>query len=252
MVEKEIQGHLVEFYDSIEDLPISQFHKYSKWVLVACGVGDSIADIDAHLGKIIEFLSVDINKAHRELLNMRQCLYMVLNEQDIRQKAVLCLVRSVDGARWEDFSDSGLEKLYGMISGESVRTLSSVATELQERIDQGLLQYFPRIFEDTASKNAVILLKRRALLQADAILNKKDHEGEIKAISNKLLSLKEVKKFYGEENAEVEFDKQFENMCLSLAKEFNGSVKKYTTMEFYAAYERLTKQYEETQKNRRK
>ena len=49
-----------------------------------------------------------------------------------------------------------------------------------------------------------------------------------------------------------DLDKQFEDMCLLMAKEFGGGIKRYTTMEFYTAFERLTKQYNEAKKFRNK
>ena len=39
-------------------------------------------------------------------------------------------------------------------------------------------------------------------------------------------------------------------MCLLMAKEFGGGIKKFTTMEFYTAFERLTRQYNEAKKLR--
>ena len=56
MKEEKINGHRFEFYDSIEDLPIVRFHKYSKYMLVASGIGDSIADVDEHIERIMKQL----------------------------------------------------------------------------------------------------------------------------------------------------------------------------------------------------
>ena len=86
MVEKVLNGHNVIFYDSVEDLPIVQFHKYSKYILVESGIGDTIQDIDRHITRVINFLH-DTKKAHQELLNLRQCIYLVATEQDLHNKA---------------------------------------------------------------------------------------------------------------------------------------------------------------------
>ena len=126
MVESKLNGHDVIFYDSVEDLPIVQFHRYSKCVLIESGIGDTIQDIDIHITRVMNFLG-DTKKAYQELLNLRQCIYMVASEQDIHNKATLCLIKQVDGKDWTDFSDSGLETLYRLVNGASVREIEELA-----------------------------------------------------------------------------------------------------------------------------
>lgn len=252
MVRRKVNGHDFVFYDNIEDLPITQFHRYSKYLLVEGGIGDSIQDIDRHITKILNFLN-DTKKAYQEILNLRQCLYMIANEQDIHNKATLCLVKSVDGKDWEDFSDSGLDELYGLVADASQREMDAIALEIRDKIDENLLMYFPKVFEDSTQKNYLDLVRRKAMLQIGDILG--DNNGEkIKEINNQIYSTQNPKGFMGSDSEEIQFDKRFEDMCLLMAKEFGGGIKKYTTMEFYSAFERLIKQNEEMKKirNRRK
>lgn len=253
MVKRNLNKHEVVFYDSVEDLPVTQFHRYSKFILVEGGIGDTIQDIDRHITRIINFLN-DTKKAYQELLNLRQCLYLVATEQDVHNKATMCLIKSVDGKDWTDFSDSGLDELYGLLNGASERELNELAVEVRNRIDENLLQYFPKTFEDATQKNYVDLLRQRAVLQLGEIINGDDNSEKIKGVSEKIYQMQNPKGFSGAESEEIRFDKQFEDMCLLMAKEFGGGIKKYTTMEFYTAFERLTRQYNETKKirNRRK
>lgn len=253
MIVKEINKHKVIFYDSIEDLPVSQFHRYSKHLLVESGIGDTIQDIDRHITRIMNFLN-DTKKAYQELMNLRQCLYLVATEQDLHNKATLCLVKSVDGKEWTDFSDSGIDSLYRLVNGAMVKEMEALASQVRDAIDDNLLQYFPQIFEDSVQKNYTDLLRRRALLQIQSIVSEVDKESEIKSVTEQIYKMQKPKGFAGTESEEVRFDKQFEDMCLLIAKEFGGGVKKYTTMEFYSAFERLSKQYKEAEKlrNRRK
>ena len=251
MIEKAVNGHRLVFYDSVEDLPIVQFHRYSKFLLVESGIGDNINDIDKHITRIINFFG-DRKKMQQELMNLRQCLYIIATEQDIHNKATLCLVRSVDGRTWEDFSDSGLDQLYKLINGASVKELDSVAAKVRDAIDENLIQYFPKVFEDSLQKNYVDLLRKRALLQIASIVKEEDNSGEIEQVNKGIYRMQNPKGFMGQDSEEVRFDKQFEDMCLLMAKEFGGGIKQYTTMEFYAAFERLTKQYNEAKKFRNK
>lgn len=251
MVERAVSGHKLVFYDSVEDLPIVQFHRYSKYLLVESGIGDNINDIDKHITRILNFFN-DKKKMQQELMNLRQCLYVIATEQDLHNKATLCLVRSVDGKPWEDFSDSGLEELYKMVNGASVKDLDTIAAQVRDAIDENLIQYFPKVFEDSLQKNYTDLLRRKALLQIASIVKDEDNKEQIEAVDASIYRMQNPKGFMGQDSEEVRFDKQFEDMCLLMAKEFGGGIKKYTTMEFYTAFERLTRQYNEAKKLRNK
>lgn len=243
-----LNGHRLSFYDAIEDLSISQFHKYSKYMLVEGGIGDSIESIDAHINKIGEFIKVDAEKAMRELMNLRQCIYMVANEQDIANKAMLCLVKEVDGKKWEDFSDGGIDELYRMVCGEQMRAFYKLRKEVLEKIDAELKIYFPSLFVGTDERNKLELMRKRALLQLAQITEGVNNNEEIAKLTSQIMQCEDVKSFEGTNSAEVEFDRQFEEMCLVLSKEFGGGIKNYSVMEFYSAYMKLEKDAKELQK----
>ncbi len=249
MIETRLGGHSVEFCDHIEDLPIVQFHKYGRYLLVEGGIGDTIQDIDRHITRVANFLG-DRKKATQELMNLRHCIYVVATEQDIRTKTTLCLIKSVDGKDWEDFSESGLDRLYQMLNGASVREMDELASKVRAAIDENLLQYFPKVFEDSTQKNFTDLLRKRALLQLVAISKGEDNKKEIEVVDESIHRMQNPKGFIGEDSEEVRYDKQFEDMCLLMAKEFGGGIKKFSTMEFYTAFERLTRQYNEAKKLR--
>lgn len=253
MTKRTINGHEITFYDSIEDLPIKQFHRYSKYLLVEGGIGDSIQDIDRHITRIINYVYSDAKKAHQELLNLRQNLYLVVTEQDVHNKATLCLVKAVDGKEWTDFSEEGMDALYRITETASIRELNEVALKVRQALDENLILYFPHIFEDASQKNFADLVRKRALLQISAIVKGDANDGEIKKVTESIYAMQTPKGFYGADSEEIKFDKQFEDMCLLIAKEFGGNIKQFTTMEFYSAFERLSKQAEETKKlkNRR-
>ena len=67
----------IEVYDSIEELPIVNFQKYNKYLLIDSGIGSDVDSIDEHIVKIAKLIKKeDSQKAMQELLNMRQNLYM--------------------------------------------------------------------------------------------------------------------------------------------------------------------------------
>ena len=251
MRKEKLNGHEFEFYDEIGEMSIARFHSYSRYMLVACGVGDSLSDIDEHITKILQFISIDLKKAQRELLNLRQNLFMVASERDLRYKAFLYFTYKVDGKEWEDFSDSGIDELYQLVNGAKIKELNKVTNEVVGKIDDALRQYFPNFFDSSVEKNQIDLLRKRALLQVDEVLNGSDKGEEIGEITKKIFSVI-VPKDFDNDKAVVEFDRQFENMCLVLSKEFGSKVKDYSIMEFYSAYNLMNEQQKEINKIRNK
>lgn len=251
MREITLNGHKIEVHDDIAELSVERFHQYSRYSLVASGVGDSLADIDKHIKAINELLTRDVKKAQQELLNLRQNLILVLNERDFRHKSFLFLVISIDGETWTDFSDNGIEKLYQLVNDTPLAEFDKAMIEIVGEIDEQMMRYFPEMFEDSNSKNRCDLLRKRAMLKVDEMQNGTDHSEEIEKISTQIWEKYEPKS-YENDKAIVDFDRQFENMCLILSKEFQGGVKGYTVMEFYSAYNLLKERDKEMKKLNKK
>lgn len=248
MRKEKINGHNVEFYDSIDQLPIVRFHAYTKFMLVASGLGDTIDDIDRHLERLVDFVKHDTKKALKEIQNLRNTLYIVATQQDIRHKGALNLIYSVDGKEWTDYSDSGLDALFTLLNGESEAQMRKKEGEIISRIDEGLHTYFPSLFNGSEGKNKADLLRRKALLLIDATLNKTDNTEELVGIEKELVRMTDVGTFTGEQSEEVQHEKKFNEMCLLMSKEFSTNAKNYTTLEYYSAQETLKKQSDELKK----
>lgn len=251
MTEATINGNKFEFFESISEISIERYHQYSRYMLVASGIGDSLADVDEHLGKILRLMTTDIKKAHQEVKNLRQNLYMVQNQLDLRFKGFMFLTNSVNGEKWEDFSDAGIEKLYAMIKGESLEHMAEVMQPIISGIDEALERYFPSFYDDASDKNRLSLARKRALLLVDEIVNENNHKEELKELDESIFRYYKPKDFENDK-AVVEFDKNFEEMCLFLSKEFGGEIKNKSVMEFYSAYNILVEQNKKIKTKRRK
>ena len=107
-----INNKIVSVYDSIDEMPIVNFQKYNKYLLIDSGIGSDVDDIDSHITKIARYIkSNDSKKAMLELQNMRQCMYMINSEISPKYLAFAALVQSVDGTEVTDLSDDSLKDL---------------------------------------------------------------------------------------------------------------------------------------------
>lgn len=246
-----INGHEFEFYDSISVMPVYVFHAYSRYMLVVSGIGDTLQDIDERIGNVAKLMTIDLQRAQQELLNLRQCLFMVANERDVRHKGFLALTKSLDGKPWEDYTEKGIDKLYEIANADTVEHLTNVFEPIIKGINEELRRYFPEFFENSVEKNECELLRKRALLQCDYIVNGVNHDVEIEDINKKLTHLIRPQNFEND-TAIIQFDKQFEEMCLILSKEYGNAIKEKSVMEYYTAYNLLKKQTDELKKRKTK
>ena len=122
---------------------------------------------------------------------------------------------------------------------------------IRERLDEELRDYFPQVFE-SENKNLLDYARKRALLQVDEVLNDTDNSAEIAKLGELLSIGYKPMVFDGKESVELQFDKQFEQMCLALSKEFGGKAKEYSVMEYYSAYERLERINKELERIKKK
>lgn len=107
-----INNKTILVYDSIDEMPIVNFQKYNKFLLIDSGIGSDVDDIDAHIVKVAKYIKAnDEKKALAELQNMRQNIYMVNSEISPKYLAFAALIHSVDGKEVTDLSDDGLKTL---------------------------------------------------------------------------------------------------------------------------------------------
>lgn len=236
-----IGRHLFEIYDSIDELPVERFHKFNKYLLVDAGVGSSVNDINEKIDRIIRFINKSDNKsAIIELDNLRQALYVVSNEMNPKHLAYLILIKSIDGKEITDLSEEGLRNnVQKKIEDQSITLFDRLFKSVKKKIDEELNLYFPDQFDDASVKEYYDRLRKRALLQLNAIIEENDNEREINIIDDFLLTFIRPRIFSGKKSVEIEYDKQFESMCLLLTKELSINIANTSVLQFYNAFEYL-------------
>lgn len=234
--------HTIEIYDSIDSLPVSRFHKYNKMLLVDAGIGSDLADFDSHVERAIRFCKTKPDLAATELENLRQNVYFIQSELSPKHLAFCVLIKSVDGKECDDISDESLKKLHESISDVTHFELTTELESVKKKIDEELNTYFPKVFDDSTVKEYYDQLRRRTMTMLDAIITGEDKQAEIEEITNLLLTFAKPSIFFGPDSLEIQYDKQFESMCLMLSQKLNVKPKTFTVLEYYNAFEYLKEQ----------
>lgn len=248
-----INKKIVRVYDSIDEMPIVNFQKYNKYLLIDSGIGSDADDIDAHIVKIAKYIKSNNNrKALQELQNMRQNIYMVNSEISPKYLAFAALIHSIDGKEVNDLSDDGLKKLLQDLKDIKHSKVIDFLLWLKKKVTSELETYFPGDFVNPKEKEAYDKLKNRTLLVLDSIINDTDNTEQIELIDTMMLNMHTPKTYIGSESVEVKYDKQFESTCLLIAQKTNMDARKMTVLQFYNAIDNIKAQAEAEAKSLKK
>lgn len=244
-----VNGRVLKVYDSIDELPIVNFQKYNKYLLIDAGIGSDIDSIDAHMAKIAKLVRVDTKKALQELQNMRQNMYMITSEISPKYLAFASLIYSIDGKVVTDLSDENLKSILDELRMVKHSWLIDFVAGFKKKVETELDLYFPEDFNDVRQREAYDKVKRRTQLVLDEIINETDRSQSIEEIDLYLINMHKPSLFYGPDSVEIRYDKQFGNACLLIAERVGLDAKKMTTLEFYNALGTIKKQIDNEQKN---
>ena len=241
MVKTKIGTHTVEYYDTIDELPMVRFHKYQKYLLVDAGVGADIASFDRRIEKARRFIMASKgDKAQQELENLRQCVFLLQNELTPKHLAFAVLVTRIDGQECNDLSDEALRGVLDKLAETPYSKLTAHLEAVKKKIDDELVLYFPTLFDNSSVKEYFDLLRQRTLAVLKGIAEGEvDPEGteEAERLTTALVTYSNPQTFSGSGGVEVQFDRNFENLCLALSEQLNVRPKEYTVLEFYNAFD---------------
>ena len=249
MVTVKIGKHTVEMYDTIEELPIVRFHKYQKLLLIDAGIGADIMAFDQRIEKTRRYLmDGKPEKAQQELENLRQTVYFIQTGINPKHRAFAALVTKIDGRDCNDLSDVALTELLETLQDVPEKELTAQLEAVKKKIDGELRLYFPGLFADSEIKEYYDLLKRRTIAVLQNIIDGvpiPDQTSAVDKLTTALITYSNPNSFSGTEGLEIQYDRQFENLCLALSSQLNILPKKCSVLEFYNAFDYLQ------QKNKR-
>lgn len=134
-----ISGKKVRVYDSIDDMPISVFQKYNKYILLDAGVGSDVNSIDEHIVKAAQLVRQgESDKAIQELQNLRQCISLVVGELSPKHLAFASIVHSIDGVRNNDLSDDHLRDIVAQLKDAPASLIDRIVDFVKKKYMRSL------------------------------------------------------------------------------------------------------------------
>jgi len=247
MKEEKINGHMVKYFESIEEMPIMRYHKFNKYLLIESGIGSDVSDVIIHIDRAIKYAEKSPKDAITELINAKQAIRLANEEISPQNLSFASLVYEIDSVLMTDLSDEGLGKVIKILSGERQGFISRLIEAVKKKTETELNVYFPKLFDDALQKEYYDLIRKRALLVLGTIL-KKAQEKEVDEVEFQLLMLARPKNFIGRDSVEVNYDKQFDKMNLMIQQNTGSDPKTMTVLEYYNAFEYMKEELKRKKK----
>lgn len=109
MVTENINGHKVELYAGIDELPFSRYQEYTRGLLIDAGVGSDLEAFARHIAAIRRYnKDGDKESVDTAAVNLIQSVHFTMERINPRMIAFAALVAKIDGQERNDLSDSGL------------------------------------------------------------------------------------------------------------------------------------------------
>jgi hypothetical protein len=244
MREVEINSGIKKFFrktklvihDDIDQLPIDRFNKINKYWMLNDNIGSTFQDIDNnHIAKLI-LVADNKEKVIKEIENLRILIYNVIKEVNPTHMAFACMIHSIDGVLNDDLSEEGIRKTLKKLNDAGVTEylLKKKMKEVRMIIYSDLELLFPALFNNVLSIAFWTKMKERSIKVCQAIIEGRDIDEDMKAADRYFATLISPKRFSGNDNEELKYDKYFEKNCIMLANMVNQPVKHLSTKEYFS------------------
>ena len=260
----ELKGHKVTLYDSIDEMPVYRYHKFTQLMVLGDGIGNDIKSINGKIDDLIRM--VDEKKpelAKVELLNLRQTFFFIDKAVDPKSMAFACLVAEVDGEPFDDISGNRLKEMSENLDRWASKRQRDgdgrhpgLLGWIKKKLEGELKYYYPEHTDTDGEANALL---RRSLVRRIERLQEAVKDG--KDINEKDPELNRIYKRLREKRwdtlrnyatYERESDTAFEQGCLAITGELHKDVKQMTVMEYHAAMKLLEERAKDMEKARSK
>lgn len=134
-----VGGHRVELYNSIDEMPMINYHRFNKFMMFDSALAPDANGVIGHLSRMSELLNAEqYDKLRIELQNTYMSISYIMNDISPVSMAFACMVHSIDGAIVTDLSDEALKSLSFKLNRESVKVLRGKVEELKKKLTSSL------------------------------------------------------------------------------------------------------------------
>lgn len=256
MMTLKFNGHTIEVYDSLQELPITRFQMYNLNLLIDGGIGSDLNAFNQHIHNVSRLMSRDQEAAQRELINLQQNVQFIMSKTSPEMNAFVVMIRKINDREItdDDLTDEGIKKIIADLGKKrlTVLQMKDVLKAIKKKLDQEFDTFFPNLTDSATVKEFYSKLRHRTSLILKSIrMTSKEIEQQIADIDEFFFSRIKPKQYHGREGLEVNMIKGFEETCILLTQyRAADDPKKMTTLAFYQALDVIKQQLKQRKKQK--
>lgn len=136
-----INGHILEMWDSVDNLPASNYINHARLTMLDAGIGSDLDSVTRHWQKIAKLAEKgDADGLKKQLSNYLQSLQFIVSNTSPEMMSFVSLIKSIDSKAIEDYSDENAKAIIAELSKKGLTVgivrsfLSAVKKKLSKRL----------------------------------------------------------------------------------------------------------------------
>lgn len=130
-----IGKNTVDIYETIEEMPITRYMEYNKYLLIDSGIGSTPETINRNIDKVANYINRgDKENGLKQLMLLKQNLYFVKNGQSPQLMAFACLIHAIDEKLVTDLSVEGLQRIIEKFGNKlTVKLVQKIIEDIKKK-----------------------------------------------------------------------------------------------------------------------
>lgn len=106
-------GHTLEMYDSIQELPITRFQAYNLNLMIDAGIGSDLDAFDQRINNIRQLVQTDQKAAQTELTNLQQNVRFIMSNSNPVMNSFVAMIKGLNGKTLTDYdmTEEGMKRI---------------------------------------------------------------------------------------------------------------------------------------------
>lgn len=137
MLEVNLNGHHLEMYDSIDELPFSRFQEFNRALLIDTGLGSDFAAFDRHIEQARRYNATGKpEQVEQALLNLRQSIFFAMDRIGPESQAFVVLIHRMNGREIDNLSQDNIRRVIDNLSrkGMTVAKIRGILERIKKKL----------------------------------------------------------------------------------------------------------------------
>lgn len=137
MLEVTLNGHYLEMYDSIDELPFSRFQEFNRALLIDSGLGSDFAAFDRHIEQARRYnAGGKPEQVEQVLLNLRQSISFAMDRISPESQAFVVLIHRMNGKEIENLGPDNIRAVIDRLSrkGLTVEKIRGILERIKKKL----------------------------------------------------------------------------------------------------------------------